>query len=65
MRLGFSKKKNLFSLKDPSAKPQPSMPETFTVGMNHAQPTDLNCGAQIAFVHPLKDSELNVSAQKL
>lgn len=39
------------------------MPETFTVGMNHAQPTDLNCGAQIAFVHPLKDSELNVSTQ--
>lgn len=37
------------------------MPETFTVGMNHAQPTDLNCGAQIAFVHPLKDSELNVN----
>lgn len=41
------------------------MPETFTVGMNHAQPTDLNCGAQIAFVHALKDSELNVSTPNL
>lgn len=44
-----------------SIKVAPQMPSTFKEFAGHVAPLDESCAAQLQTVHPLKQSELNVS----